>query len=216
MTDRKAPQEGGSRRFGRRRRGGEKEELRHLILEEAGSMFVELGYNGFSMRKLAERMEYSPGTLYLYFTDKDDLLFTVVDDALNRFRNKLAESVESTDDPWEKLNRLGEAYLQFGFSHPAYYQLMFMWRIDYLIGSRQEEELPRIHAFQVLEDTVRYALEKGALQDGDPEAYSDYLWASMHGIVALAIQMPMFDEARIAKLAGYTKEMIYRALARTQ
>jgi len=212
MSDLGSREEGGARQFGRRRRSGEKEQVRNLILEMAGGMFVELGYNAFSMRKLAERLQYSPATLYLYFRDKDALLFTIVDEALLRFRSKLTQAAEGISDPWERLERLGAAYLEFGLQNPAYYQLMFTWRIDYLLGSRQEEELPRIHVLQVLVDVVADAMEQGAMQPGDPGAHSDYLWATMHGIVTLAIQMPMFDEARVERLAAHTKEMIRAAL----
>ncbi|TDF93014.1 TetR/AcrR family transcriptional regulator [Paenibacillus piri] len=203
--------EGGHRKIGRRRRGEQKEELRLLILQTASQMFLELGYKDFSMRKLAERIGYSAATLYLYYRNKDDLLFTVVDDAFVRFQRQLTSAAESSDDPWERLDRLGEAYVLFGLNNPVYYQLMFMWRIDYLLESRHEEEVPRIHAFQVLVDTVRYAIDQGAMQPGDPKDYSDILWAVMHGIVVLAIQIPMFDEDRTMKLTAHAKQMIYKA-----
>ena len=58
----------------RHRREQEKEELRQTILKAAGALFLEQGYDGFSMRHLAESIGYSPATLYLYFRDKDDLL----------------------------------------------------------------------------------------------------------------------------------------------
>ncbi|MCD1258575.1 TetR/AcrR family transcriptional regulator [Paenibacillus athensensis] len=215
MSDLDQREGGKARQFGRRRRGDEKEQVRRLIVETAGELFVELGYNAFSMRKLAERLQYSPATLYLYFRDKDALLFTIVDEALLIFRNRLTQASEGISDPWARLERLGETYLAFGLQHPAYYQLMFTWRIDYLLGSRQEEELPRIHVLQVLVDVVAEAMEQGAMQSGDPGVYSDYLWATMHGIVTLAIQMPMFDEARVGQLAAHTREMIRAALKKS-
>ena len=61
----------------RHRRDQEKQELRQTILNAAGELFLEQGYERFSLRKVAERIGYSPTTIYLYFRDKDDLLFTV-------------------------------------------------------------------------------------------------------------------------------------------
>jgi AcrR family transcriptional regulator len=49
-------------------------------VDAAGALFLEQGYERFSLRKVAERIGYSPTTIYLYFRDKDDLLFTVVDE----------------------------------------------------------------------------------------------------------------------------------------
>jgi AcrR family transcriptional regulator len=202
----------GKRAVTRRRQKEQKEELRVLILQTAGDLFVEHGYNSFSMRKLAERIGYSPATLYLYFRDKDDLLFLVVDDAFSRFKRRLDEAAESSDDAWERLRRLGEAYVRFGLNNPAYYQLMFMWRIDYLTEMRDGKEVPKVQAFEVLLHTVRDAMEKGALQAGVPETTSDMLWAMMHGIVSMTIGMPMFDKERTDKLIQHAMEMIYRAL----
>jgi AcrR family transcriptional regulator len=158
------------------------------------------------MRKLAELIGYSPATLYLYFRDKDHLLFLVVDDAFSRFKRQLEDAA------WERLGRLGEAYVKFGLENPAYYQLMFMWRIDYLTEVRDGKEIPRVQAFEVLLHTVRDAIEQGALQASVPETTSDMLWAMMHGIVSLSIQMPMFDKERTDKLIQHAMEIIYRAL----
>jgi len=203
---------GVTRTFGRRRKGEQKEELRQLILKAASEMFIEQGYYAFSMRKLAERIGYAPATLYLYFRDKDHLLFSVVDDAFARFRCELAQAASSAEDPETCLNNIGDAYIRFALTHPVYYQLMFMWRVDYLLKTRQGEEAPRMAAFQVLVDAVRDAQRKGAVKPGDPRMYSDLMWAVMHGVAALAIQMPMFTEERAARLARHAKEMLYLAL----
>lgn len=115
-----------TRKFGRRRKGEEKELLKELILQTASKLFIEEGYSAFSMRKLAAMLDYSPATLYLYYNDKDHLLFSVVDDAFTRFRQELAQAASSTTDPWERLGRVGEAYVQFRLNYSLYYQLMFM------------------------------------------------------------------------------------------
>src|SRR2546427_10653015 len=110
----------------RHRQDQEKQELRQAILTAAGELFLEQGYDRFSLRKVAERVGYSPTTIYLYFRDKDDLLFTVVDEGFVRFGHHLAEAAESQEDPWERIIALGRAYVTFGLQNPVYYQLMFL------------------------------------------------------------------------------------------
>lgn len=195
----------------RHRREHEKEELRQTILKEAGELFLEQGYDRFSMRQLAELIGYSVATPYLYFRDKDDLLFTVVDEGFARFKQQLAEAAGSSDDPWERLFALGQAYVRFGLRNPVYYQLMFMWRSDFLTKSATGEQSPRLEAFRILQDAVRYAMEAGAMEKGDVETYGDVLWATMHGVVALAINIPMFDSERVRKLTILMREMIAKA-----
>src|SRR6266516_7479694 len=96
----------------RDRQDQEKQERRQAILTAAGELFLEQGYDHFSLRKVAERIGYSPTTIYLYFRDKDDLLFTVVEEVFTRFGQQLAEAAASTENPWERIIALGRAYIR--------------------------------------------------------------------------------------------------------
>ena len=183
----------------RHRQEREKQELRQAILAAAGELFLEQGYERFSLRKVAERVGYSPTTIYLYFRDKDDLLFTVVEEGFERFSHQLAAAAESQEDPWERLIALGRAYVAFGLQNPVYYQLMFMQRADFLMHTPVGESQPRIMSFGVLRQTVQQAIDAGVLRPGDAESYSDVLWALVHGMVSLAISMPLFDASRIQR-----------------
>ena len=174
----------------RHRQDQEKQELRQAILTAAGELFLEQGYERFSLRKVAERIGYSPTTIYLYFRDKDDLLFTVVDEGFVRFGQQLAAAAASTEDPWERLIALGRAYIAFGLQNPVYYQLMFMQRTDFLTQRQVGESQPRIASFRALQQTVQQAIDAGVLRPGDVESYSDVFWALVHGMVSLAISMP--------------------------
>ncbi len=198
----------------RHRRDQEKEELRQTIVEAASALFLERGYDGFSMRQLAEQIGYSSATLYLYFRDKDDLLFTVVDEGFTRFARQLAEAAANGDEPWARLNALEQAYITFGLRYPAYYQLMFMRRVDFLIQARLGEQQPRLEAFSILRDAVQYAMDAGVMQPGEAESISDTIWAMMHGIVALAISMPMFNAERVQKLTIVARETLFKAFSR--
>src|SRR5260370_36117169 len=66
------------------RRQKRKEELRRVILDAAREIFVHEGYEKFSMRKLAEKIEYSPGSVYLYFKNKEELFECLVEESFAR------------------------------------------------------------------------------------------------------------------------------------
>lgn len=199
------------RKASRNRRDHEKEELRQTILKTAGELFLTRGYDRFSMRHLAEEIGYSVATLYLYFRDKDDLLFTVVDEGFARFTQQLTQAAASSDEPWERLTALSEAYISFGLHNPGYYQLMFMWRSDFLAQARSGEDEPRFKAFGVLREAIEYAMAAGAMEIGDVESYSDVLWVVMHGIVAMAITIPGFEGDRLQNLINQSRATIYKA-----
>src|SRR5256884_5056489 len=196
----------------RHRQEREKQELRQAILNAAGELFLEQGYERFALRKVAERIGYSPTTIYLYFRDKDDLLFTVVDEGFVRFGHQLAEAAESQEDPWERIIALGRAYVTFGLQNPVYYQLMFMQRTDFLTQRQVGESQPRIASFQVLRQAVQQAIDAGVLRPGDVESYSDVLWALVHGIASLALSMPTFDASRLERTMETAWQMECRGL----
>lgn len=183
------------------RREREKQELRRAILDAAGELFLEHGYEGFSLRQVAEAIGYSPGTIYLYFKDKDAVLFSVADEGFNEFGRRIAGAFHSTDDPAERLRTMGRAYIDFALKNRAYYELMFMQRADYLAKRRGPEFKPPIDSLHVLQDAVRAAMEAGVIREGDVKSTADVIWALMHGVVALIISMPfMFDEERTEKV----------------
>jgi AcrR family transcriptional regulator len=202
------------RQASRRRRAADKQELRRAILEAASDLFLERGYEGFSLRQVAERIGYTPTTIYLYFTDKDALLFALLDNAFDRFGAALRQASEHFDDPVEKLEALGRAYVRFGLEHPQHYQLMFVVRSDFLLQARATETEPRIASFRVLQDAVELAMSSGALRQGDVEGTSLLLWSLMHGIVSLAISMPaMVTLERVARAEQDALELMRRGLS---
>lgn len=181
----------------RQRREAQKQELRAAILKAAGGLFLEHGYEHFSLRQVAEQIGYSPGTIYLYFRDKDDLLQAAVGEGFERFEQALRSAARDAADAGERLHRLTDAYVGFGLANPVLYRLMFMQRPDFLIERGEGLLEPKINAFAVLEDAVRTALAEGALPPGEVLSTADVLWSLTHGLVSLAISMPIFDEARV-------------------
>ncbi len=197
----------------RRRREAEKMELRQAILEAARVLFLEGGYASFSLRQVAERIGYTPTTIYLYFADKDALLFALLDDAFDRFGTALRRAYDSTDEPMTRLVAIGRAYVRFGLENSQYYEMMFVVRSDFLLKARAAETEPRIASFRTLQQAVAGAMAAGALRQGDVEATSFLLWSLMHGLVSLAISLPqMLTPQRIARTEGDAIDLIVRGL----
>jgi AcrR family transcriptional regulator len=178
------------RHASRERREQQKEGLRRTIMKAAGELFLEHGYEGFSMRRVAERIGYSATTIYRYYEDKDDLLFAVVHEGFVEFSQRLAAAAENTASPQKRLEALGQAYIKFGLESPIYYQMMFMQRADLLFESRKEQTLPMIASFDILQQAVSQAMDAGILKRGDVGVYSHVIWSLVHGITSLALANP--------------------------
>jgi AcrR family transcriptional regulator len=185
-----------------KRRDREKQELRRKILAAATDLFLEYGYEEFSLRQVAEEIGYSPGTIYLHFKDKDDLVFSIADEGFLRFGQTLENAATGTDDPLQRLIDMSQAYILFGLQNPEHYQLMFMQRTDYLFDRPEEDFIPRINSFDILQQAVDQAIAAGVVRNVSSLAIADSIWAQFHGIVALAIGMANFYTRERALLAA--------------
>src|ERR671939_111330 len=96
----------------KQRRAREKEILRQEILDAARELFVNEGYENVSMRRIAEKIEYSPTTIYLYFEDKAALLFAICEETFAKLAKKLETIVRQTQDPVEALKKGCRAYIE--------------------------------------------------------------------------------------------------------
>lgn len=201
------------REVSRRRREREKEGLRRAILDAAAALFLEHGYEGLSMRQIAERIGYSATTIYRYYEDRDDLLFAIVQDGFLRFGRQLAKAAQSSGDPRERLTALGHAYIEFGLKNPVYYRLMFMQRFDFLFESRAEQQAPMIDSFAVLRGAVEQAMQAGSLRQGDAETTSIVIWSVVHGITSLAIAgAKRFNKKQVRESTDLAMRMIGEGL----
>src|SRR5271154_568170 len=108
------------------RRGAEKKEVRQEILDAARDLFVREGFENVSMRKIAEKIEYSPTTIYLYFQDKADLLDCLCEETLARLVRKQTVLDQTISNPLERLQSGFRSYIEFGLKYPNHYKVAFM------------------------------------------------------------------------------------------
>src|SRR5215813_3940645 len=97
----------------RERRAREKRFLRQEIMDAASELFVREGYENVSMRRIADKIEYSPTTIYLYFKDKAELLEQLCQETFAWLVQKLSKMMEQPGDPVERLKRGLLAYIEF-------------------------------------------------------------------------------------------------------
>jgi AcrR family transcriptional regulator len=170
------------------RKNRKREQQRQEILVSARELFLREGYARFSMRKLAGAVGCVPGTLYLYFRDKDELLATLVEESFEYLMAEL-EALREDADPLRVLKGIMRAYVDFGLANPNHYYFAFMLRRT----RRLEEARPRPHrSYVLLRRTVAAGIERGLLRPIDLEVATQGVWTAMHGVTSLMISMPSF------------------------
>ncbi|HYL05175.1 MAG TPA: TetR/AcrR family transcriptional regulator [Thermoanaerobaculia bacterium] len=172
------------------RREREREELRTKILDAARELFASEGYEAVTMRKIAQRIEYSPTAIYLHFKDKEAVLREICDTDFGALAHRFS-TIARIADPRERLVATGNAYAEFGLSHPNHYRLMFMTPHPPLSheDSVIERGNPEQDAYAFLKGTLAEALAAGRLRPGleDLDLLTQTVWSGIHGVVSLEI-----------------------------
>jgi AcrR family transcriptional regulator len=173
------------------RREREKSETRDKILDAARELFISEGYEGVSMRRVADKIEYSPTAIYVHFADKEELFRELCHRDYARLAEVFQSSVMSTD-PIECLKQIGRVYIEFGLRNPNHYRFMFM--TAHPAQELDDEDCdvhgnPEKDAYAFLKWAVQQAIDAGAFREEmkDAEAISQTLWASVHGVISLWI-----------------------------
>jgi len=109
----------------------DREAVRRAILDAARDLFVAEGYDNVSIRKIAERIEYSPAAIYSYFPSKDDIFFALAEEGFRLLGDPaMGEAQEhlQTLPPLERVRAVFWRLYEFSRQHPEYFALMFIDR----------------------------------------------------------------------------------------
>jgi AcrR family transcriptional regulator len=171
-----------------KRRERERRTVRAKILDAARELFVAEGYEATTMRKIAERIEYSPTAIYLHFEDKTALFRELVREDFLALARRFAR-LAGVRDPVERLRRAGAAYVRFALAHPNHYRLMFLAEPSKLAGAAapRPQGTADVDAYAFLKAAVAEGIAAGRFRRdvADVERLAQTLWAGLHGVIAL-------------------------------
>ncbi len=188
----------------RQRQQLHREQFKGEILAAARELFSQEGYANFSMRKLAARIGYSPTTIYLYFRDKDDLLFCICEELYKLFLHSTVEIRASRPAPLEALRCSLHSYIDTGLANPEWYKAVFFTN-PVVYGSPQEfmnRDTMALRSYQVFCELVEECMKSGLLRAMDSTTLAQVFWSAVHGLVTSIIftkDFPMADTEVLAQ-----------------
>lgn len=194
-----------------------KESLRQEILDASREILLAEGYANLSMRRIAERIEYSPTTIYLYFKNKDDILYHLCVETLERQLEVISAAGIDQPSPLLRLRAALRAYIDFGLSEPDRYKIAFMADLSRYVSTASilehgsvADKLIELMCLRVKEVLV----ESGCHHD--VRCVFQALWAHCHGIVSLVIGHPDFPWVEREKLIESGLDLSLAGLAAEQ
>ena len=157
--------------------------MRELILQAARTLFLEKGYAETSIRNIAEKIDYSPGTIYLYYKEKDEIFHSLHEEGFRKLTSNMLP-LQFVAEPFERLKAMGRVYMDFAMNNKDFYDLMFIMQAPM---NMEEEDCWKEgdKALDFLKMVIRDCQAAGRFQGQDVDYLSFIIWGSLHGMCAL-------------------------------
>jgi len=163
----------------------EREATARAILDAARELFVAQGYQNVSIRKIAEKIEYSPAAIYSYFPSKDDIFLALAEEGFRLLFESGEECTGAADPATPSIDCIRAAFLNiytFSKSHPAYYALMFLDRSVPRISQDWERFGFVREMRKQLTELIQHSIDRGDFPAGsDPEVIFRVLLVATQG-----------------------------------
>jgi AcrR family transcriptional regulator len=166
------------------RKQREKLEMRRAVLEAAKEIFLEKGFYSASIRNIAEKIEYSPGTIYLYFKDKNDIFHALHEEGFTKLLGMM-QPLQHVANPMERLIAMGKVYIEFAYTNKDLYDLMFIMEAPIHAEIDRDKWEMGDKTLNFLKLVLVDCQKMGHFQDKNIDYLSFMIWSSLHGMCAL-------------------------------
>lgn len=169
--------------------------LRQQILNAAREITIRDGFAALTMRKIAQAIEYAPGTIYLYFENRDEIAIQLC----RQGYQELLESLQPTTniaEPRDRLRAIASAYINYGLTNTATYRLIFMEDPKFTNAALFEVPIDSadgagMQSFQLLVTIFDDMKAERMLSIGaDSARLAEIFWTSLHGILSIKLTFP--------------------------
>ena len=171
------------------RKEKQKLEIKKMILDASMKLFVDEGFDNVTIRKIADLIEYSPTTVYLYFKDKNEILYNLHELGFQKL-GAMNQNLANIENPIIRLHKMGENYIEFGLANPEFYDVMFIQHapMQVLAEMKNCDWTYGENALNALKLTIDEAMQKGLIKTANLDAVAMGIWGMVHGLVSLAIR----------------------------
>ncbi len=175
------------------RRGEEKERRRAEILDAAEALYVEKGWDALTVDQVARSARLSRALVYVYFRDKDELLFAIGERAMTLVRDRFAAAVAEHQLGLDKVEAIGRAYMTYAYEFPHYFDFCTRFQAHSVaVDPGSHEGACRAAGDETIGVVVRAieaGIDDGSIRPdiGEPILLATSLWAFTHGIIQLAM-----------------------------
>ncbi len=203
------------------RRVEEKERRRAEILDAAEALYAKEGWDLVTVDQVARGARLSRALVYVYFKDKEEILFAIGERAMGLLRDRFVAASAGAKLGMEKIEAIGRAYMSYAFEFPHYFDFCSKFNAhsgdpepgSHDVGCRAAGDA----AIGVVVKAIECGIVDGSIRPtiGDPMMLAVTLWSFTHGLIQLAMAKGN-DMARlgiaIPELSNYGFDLLRRVM----
>lgn len=197
------------------RRENEKEVLKKKIIDAATEILVKEGYENLSIRKIANKIEYSPGIIYHYFKDKAEIVSFVVEEGYGRMLRELSEVLIDEENPEKSIEEGLRRYIDIRLEQPELFRTIMMNDIEAI-----QEKVNMLYkgiskerkSIQILCKQIEIGIKNGKFKDMDVELTAQIIWTSTHGLLSRLILEKNISKEQKDRLIRHNFQMLFNGL----
>ena len=161
--------------------------LKRKIIDAARQVLIDDGYRNFSLRKVARKTGVSATSIYLHFDNKDDLVHTLMEEAIERLNQRLEQQDKKSEDPIEHLKALAHEYAEFALDHPREYQVIYLVSSDEMSRYPKEKFRKARKGYEIVTSVLEEAIQACLVSEDRPRLASYTFWAQLHGVMSVVL-----------------------------
>jgi AcrR family transcriptional regulator len=196
----------------RERRDRERVEMRHDILAAAREIAAREGWQAVTIRRVAEKIEYSPPTIYEYFESKEAIIEGEMHEAFQLLLSDLRAARDAHTVAAEQYRAMGDAFWNFVWDHPEMYQVISgLGGVGFCDPDNPDHEGKQVAA--LFKEVLQSMLPPAQCTPESLEGKTLTMWSLAHGFIALMMagHFPITERDHARELWGRASADLLRA-----
>ena len=169
------------------RREREREDRKGQILTAARSLLFSEGLQATSINKIAKSAELGVGTIYFYFTNKEEIFAALQEEGIELLHDKIKKKVERVKRPEERLKTIARVYLDFSRENKDYFDIInyFLSSPGLLFSENLKGKIDQRgnRVISLLVSAVEAGIASGDFREVDARKFAMMFWAALHGLI---------------------------------
>lgn len=201
--------------MGRKRQLLKQEEVKNSILEAARKVVAKEGFQGLSVRKITKAINYSPGIVYHYFKNKDEIVEALVSEGYKRILASIASVQRTENEPEAEIREAFTKYIKAALTAPEEYKVFLLNDNPSILKKTSllaKGTVEKSRTLQSLCEAIQRGVKLGQFAPCDPELTAQILWTATFGLIIKVIIEQNIPKEQIRRLVDQHFKMIFYGL----